>query len=93
MRRERFEGVCKLRRMCMLSHSVVSDSSWPHGVWFFCPWDSPGKNTGQVVISSFAGDFLKPGIELLSLASPALAGRFFTTSTIWEAPRRIVERN
>ena len=24
------------------------------------------------------------GIELASLASPTLAGRFFTTSTIWE---------
>ena len=26
------------------------------------------------------------GIEPMSLASPALAGRFFTTSTTWEAP-------
>ena len=26
-----------------------------------------------------------PGIELVSLKSPALAGRFFTTSTTWEA--------
>ena len=26
-----------------------------------------------------------PGIKLMSLASPALAGRFFTTSTTWEA--------
>ena len=30
-------------------------------------------------------DLLKQGIELLSLASPALAGGFFTTSTNWEA--------
>ena len=31
------------------SHSVVSDSLWPHGLQparLFCPWDSPGKNTG-----------------------------------------------
>ena len=27
-----------------------------------------------------------PGIEPTSLAPPALAGRFFTTSTTWEAP-------
>ena len=27
-----------------------------------------------------------PGIELVSLRSPALAGGFFTTSTTWEAP-------
>ena len=30
------------------------------------------------------GDLLDPGIEPLSLTSPALAGRFFTTSTTWE---------
>ena len=31
-------------------------------------------------------DLLDPGIEPVSLTSPALAGRFFTTSTTWEAP-------
>ena len=30
-------------------------------------------------------DLLDPGIEPASLMSPALAGRFFTTSAIWEA--------
>ena len=29
-------------------------------------------------------DLPDPGIEPLSLTSPALAGRFFTTSTTWE---------
>ena len=28
-----------------------------------------------------------PGIEPMSLASPALAGGFFTTKATWEAPR------
>ena len=31
------------------SHSVVSDSSWPHGLQptrFLGPWDFPGKSTG-----------------------------------------------
>ena len=32
------------------------------------------------------GDLPDPGIEPTSLASPALAGRFFTTSATWEAP-------
>ena len=32
------------------------------------------------------GDLCDPGIESTSLVSPALAGGFFTTSTIWEAP-------
>ena len=30
------------------------------------------------------GDLPDPGIEPASLESPALAGRFFTTSTTWE---------
>ena len=31
------------------------------------------------------GDLPDPGIELVSLMSPALAGGFFTTSATWEA--------
>jgi len=31
------------------------------------------------------GNLPDPGIEPLSLESPALAGRFFTTSATWEA--------
>ena len=30
------------------------------------------------------GDLSDPGIELMSLMSPTLVGRFFTTSTTWE---------
>ena len=30
------------------------------------------------------GDLSDPGIETASLTTPALAGRFFTTSVIWE---------
>ena len=29
------------------------------------------------------GDLPDPGIELVSLMSPALGGRFFTTNTTW----------
>ena len=32
------------------------------------------------------GDLPDPGIETLSLKSPAMAGGFFTTSATWEAP-------
>ena len=46
----------------------------------FCPWDSPGKNTGVGCHS-----FPDPGVESTSLLLPALAGRFFTTSATWEA--------
>ena len=34
------------------------------------------------------GDLPDPGIERVSLMSPALAGRFFTTSATWEAQAR-----
>ena len=34
-----------------------------------------------------SGDLPNPGIEPTSLMSPALAGRFFTTSITWEVPR------
>ena len=34
------------------------------------------------------GDLPFPELEPASLMSPALAGRFFTTSTTWEAPER-----
>ena len=46
---------------------------------------SPGKNTGvgSISISRRSSD---PGIELESLTSPALSGRFFTTCATWEAP-------
>ena len=52
-----------------LSHSVGSDSLWPHGLWparLLCPWDSPGKNTGVGRHSLLQGIFptqaLNPGL-------------------------------
>ena len=45
--------------------------------------------SGQEYWSGFpcppAGDLPDPGIKLTSLMSPALAGRFFTTSVTWGA--------
>ena len=43
-----------------------------------CPWDSPGKILQWAAIF-YPGDLPDPGTEPSSLASPALAGRFFTT--------------
>ena len=39
----------------------------------------------KVVIPSGPGVLPNPGIEPVSLMTPALAGRFFTTSATWEA--------
>ena len=49
--------------------------------------DSPAKNTGVGCHFPSPRDLPDPGIEPMALASPALAGRFFTTSTIREAHR------
>ena len=71
----------------MLSHSEVSDSLRPHELQptrLLCPWNSLGKNIEAGCHSLLHGDLPDPGIELLSLASPARAGGFFTT----EPPRK-----
>ena len=51
---------------------------------FLCPWESP-DNTGVGCHALLQG-ILLTGIEPASLMSPALADRFFTTNTTWEAP-------
>ena len=47
---------------------------------------SPGKNIGVGCHFLLQRNLPEPGIEPPSLASPALAGGFFTTSATWEAP-------
>ena len=45
-----------------VSHSVVSDFFWPHGlVRLLCPWNSPGKNTGVGCHSLLEGIFPTQG--------------------------------
>ena len=55
-----------------------------------CPWDSLGKNTGVGCHIASPGDLPHPGIKPASLKPPALAGRFFTSSATWEAPKHYV---
>ena len=58
----------------------------PYGPWGSCPWDSPVKNTRVGCHILLQGIFPTQGSNpCLSLISPALAGRFFITSTTWEA--------
>ena len=49
------------------SHSVVSNSLRPHGL--YSPWDSPGQNTGVGSLALIPGDLPDLGIES---RSPAL---------------------
>ena len=41
------------------SHSVISDSLWPHGL--YSPWNSPGQNTGVGSLSLLQGIFPTQG--------------------------------
>ena len=57
-------GIRTIRReVCMLSHSILSDSLWP--TWLLCPWDFPGKNTGaEDCHFLLQGIFLTQGLNL-----------------------------
>ena len=73
----------------VLSCSVMSNSLQPHGL---CVARQAPLSMGfcrqeywSGLLCPPPGDLPKPGIELASLVSPALAGEFFTTSTTWEA--------
>ena len=71
--------VCRLSRVqlfvipCMVARQFpLSMGFFKQKYWSGLPCPPPG-------------DLPDPGIELESLMSPALAGRFFTTSATWEA--------
>ena len=74
--------------MCVLSCSVLSNSLWPHGT-VACHAPLPMEFSRQEYWSRVPfhtpGDLLDPGVKPTSLASPALIGRFFTSSTTWQA--------
>ena len=57
--------------MCVLSHSVMSDSLWPHGP--SAHEDSPGKNTGVGCHDLLQGIFPTQGLNQVS----PIAGGFF----------------
>ena len=67
---------------CLLSLSVAFESlrpCRPEPTRLLCPWDFPGREYWSGLPLPLPRDLLFPGIEPASLASPALAGEFFTT--------------
>ena len=65
----------------MLQALLCPSSLRPYGLQparLLCPWDFPGKNTGEGNHLLLQGSS-DSGIRPTSLLSPALAGRFFTT--------------
>ena len=73
--------VCVLRHF---SRVWLCETLWTVARQAPLPWDSPGKNSRVGCHSHLQGNLPSPAIQPLSLMSPALAGRFFTTSTTWE---------
>ena len=68
--------------------SVFSNSSWPHGLQpakFLHPWNFQARILEWVAIP-YSRDSSQPQIKPGFLASPALAGRFFTTNASWRLP-------
>ena len=68
--------------------SAIPNSLQPYGLWcarLLCPWGLSRKEYWSGLSCPPPGDLPNPGTELESLMSPALAGRFFTTSATWEA--------
>ena len=81
-------GGIKVLELGVLSHSVMSDS---HDPMACSPPDSSVHAIFQARILECCHflrqvDLPNPGIEPMSLASLALAGRFFTSSATWKAP-------
>ena len=68
---------CCCVSVCLVA-SVVSNSLLPYGPWLarlFCPWDSPGKNTGVDCL------FLLPGIAILLQRSRCVSNEQFCLKT------------
>ena len=70
---------CNIEVKWSESHSVVSDSLWSHGL--YCPWHSPGQNTGVGSLSLLQRIFPTQG------SNPGLphCSRFFTSWNTREA--------
>ena len=82
-----------LRVIDILSCSVVSNC-------FVAPWTVASQAPLSMEFSrqeywsgvpfQTSGDLSNPGIKPMSLASPSLTGRFFTTSATWEAQVQLI---
>ena len=81
-------GVCVCVCVCVCAQSCLTlcNPMYCKPAKLLCPWDSPGKING--VGCHFLLQWLFPtqGIEPMSLASSALAGRFFTTEPMAFCP-------
>ena len=76
--------VCVCARACAL---VFSRRHGLQPTRLLCPWNFPGKST-DVAWHLLLQGIIQPRYQTYP-GSPALAGRFLTTSATWEAPRNV----
>ena len=72
--------------VCVLSHSVMSNSLQPHGLQparLLCPWNFPGNNTGVGCHCLLQGIFVTQGSNLCLLCLPH-GRQILYHCTIWE---------
>ena len=74
-------------RIHVLSCFRLFVAPWTVATSVLCPWNSPSKNTEVGCHFILQGIFLTQGWNPCLLASPALAGEFFTSSVTWESGR------
>ena len=75
----RFSCVHPFATLWTIAHQTPLHGIYQQEVWSGLPFLTPG-------------DLPDPGIEPVSLASSALAGRFFTTRATWEAQVTLFHR-
>ena len=66
----------------------------PYGlqpIRLLCPWRFSRQEYLRGLLCPLPGNFPNPGVETVTLLSPAQAGRFFTTSATWEACKQRVK--
>ena len=81
---ENLNAVCAM--LCLVAQSCPT--LWPHGLYPsrpFYPWWFSRQECWSGLPCPPPGDLPDPEIEPVSFMSPALSGKFFTTSTTWEA--------
>ena len=71
---------------CSLSCVQVFAAPWTVAHQALLPMEFSRQEHWNGLSFPTPGNLPNPGIEPVSVAFPALAGRFFTTSTAWEAP-------
>ena len=71
--------------VCVLSHVQLFVTPWTVALQTSLPMEFPRQEYWSGVLFPTPGGLPNPGIKPMSLASPEVAGGFFTTCETWEA--------